>query len=80
MEEVHVIVKTMDDTRYTIAIPAGDVTAYTIGDLKGALVQHTSIPVDRQRLIHRGATLGDDSATLAHSRIGHLTTVHLVAR
>ncbi len=72
---VGIVVKTMDDSRYDVRV-AG---AGTVGDLKQAIVGRTGVPVDRQRLIFRGRTLGN-AETLAGCSVTEGATVHLVAR
>ncbi len=76
-ETMDVVIKTMDDSKYTVTVPQR--ASFTVSDLKEAIVAHTGLAVDRQRLIHRGATLSNDTR-LSDARIEHLTTVHLVAR
>ena len=76
-ETMDVVIKTMDDSKYTVTVPQR--ASFTVSELKEAIVPHTGLAVERQRLIHRGATLSNDTRLL-DARIEHLTTVHLVAR
>jgi ubiquilin len=72
---VHVVVKTLDDTRYEVDVPEGS----SVQGLKAVIEARAAVPVDRQRLIFRGRTLSN-AETLAACSIVDGSTVHLVAR
>ncbi len=72
---VGIVVKTMDDARYDVRVSGGG----SVEDLKRAIVARVGVPMDRQRLIFRGRTLGNGEA-LAACAVVDGATVHLVAR
>ena len=75
MAAITVLVKTMDESRYEVVVPSDS----AVSELKSAIVEKTGVPTDRQRLIFRGRTLGNDE-TLSSCSIAEGSTVHLVAR
>ena len=52
----------------------------TIGNLKQLLVDKTSIPQDRQRIIYKGRVLDNDQQLQAHGRVQISCSVTLCTR